>query len=129
MARLDPLQPFLPTLTIVANYAVQKNTQPQHALNLQTQGQNVPSAEVGIRLIICGLKCSLCFGLGHMEDRCLKESTKGLPTITNFLEVLVVDEKATLVELNRICGGDQHIFFGARIPKRRLHITTNLAEE
>jgi hypothetical protein len=52
MARLNPIQPFLPTLIIIANYATQKNTQPQHALNLWTQGQNVPSAEVGIRLII-----------------------------------------------------------------------------
>ncbi len=106
MARLDPLQPFLPTLTIVANYATLKNTQPQHALNLQTQGQNVPSAKVGIRLTICGLKCSFCFRLRHMEDMCLKKSAKGLPTTTNFLEVLVDDEEAILVELNRICGED-----------------------
>jgi hypothetical protein len=52
MARLDLVQPFLPTLTTVADYATQKNTQPQHALNLWTQGQNVSSAEVGIRLTI-----------------------------------------------------------------------------
>jgi hypothetical protein len=54
----------------------------------------------------CGLKYSFCFGLGHMEDRCWKKSTKGLPTTTNFLEVLVNDEEATLAELNRICGRD-----------------------
>ncbi len=52
MARLDPIQHFLPPLTTVANYAAQKNTQPQHALNLRTQGQNLPSAEVGTRLTI-----------------------------------------------------------------------------
>ncbi len=52
MARLDPVQPFLPPLTTVANYATQKNTQPQHTLNLWTQGQNVPSAKVGTRLTI-----------------------------------------------------------------------------
>jgi hypothetical protein len=52
MARLDLVQIFLLTFTIVTNYATQKNTQPQHALNLQTQGKNVPSAEVGIRLTI-----------------------------------------------------------------------------
>jgi hypothetical protein len=52
MARLDPVQPFLPPLTNIANYAAQKNTQPQHALNLRTKGQNVPSAEVGTRLTI-----------------------------------------------------------------------------
>jgi hypothetical protein len=50
MARLDLVQTFLLTFTFVANYVAQNNTQPQHALNLQTQGQNVPSVEVGIRL-------------------------------------------------------------------------------
>jgi len=52
MARLDPVQLFLLALTIVVNYADQDNISLQHALNLQTQGQNVPSAEVGIRLTI-----------------------------------------------------------------------------
>jgi hypothetical protein len=51
MASLDPVQDFLLTLTAATNY-VRHNTQPQYALNLQTQGQNVPNAEVGIRLII-----------------------------------------------------------------------------
>jgi hypothetical protein len=45
------------------------------------------------------------------------------------LEVLVDDEEATLVELNRVCGKDQHIFFGVRIPKRKLPITANPVEE
>jgi hypothetical protein len=52
MARLDPVQLFLLTLTTVVNYIDQENILFQHALNLQTQGQNVPSAEVGIRLTI-----------------------------------------------------------------------------
>ncbi len=52
MATLDPIQVFFLTLTTIANYAAQKNTQPQHVVNLQTQGQNVLSAEVGIRLTI-----------------------------------------------------------------------------
>jgi hypothetical protein len=64
-----------------------------------------------------------------MEDRCWKKSTKDLLASTNFLEVLVEDEEATLVELNRICGGDQHIFSGVRIPKKRLPVTVNLAKE
>jgi hypothetical protein len=51
MARLDPAQHFLPPIIIV-NYAAQKNTWPQHALNLLTQGQNVPSAKVGTILTI-----------------------------------------------------------------------------
>jgi hypothetical protein len=43
----------------------------------------------------CGLKCSFCLGLGHMEERCWKKTAKGLPATTNFLEVLVDDEEAT----------------------------------
>jgi hypothetical protein len=73
----------------------------------------------------CGLKCSFCFGLGHIKDKCWKKSGKGLPTTTNFLEVLVDDEEATLVKLNRICGGDHHIFSGVKIPKRKLPIIAN----
>jgi hypothetical protein len=34
--KIGPNKPFLPTLTIVANYATKKNTQRQHALNLRT---------------------------------------------------------------------------------------------
>jgi hypothetical protein len=73
----------------------------------------------------CGLKCYFCFGLGHIEDKCWKKSRKGLPTTINFLEVLVDDEKATLVKLNCICGGDQHIFSRVKIPKRKLDIIAN----
>ncbi len=42
---------------------------------------------------------------------------------------MVDDEEATLAKLNHVCEKDQHIFSGLRIPKRRLPITTNLAEE
>jgi hypothetical protein len=52
MARLDLVQPFLSMLTTTVNYVIQKNIQHQHALNLRTHGQNVPSMEVGIRLTI-----------------------------------------------------------------------------
>jgi hypothetical protein len=45
-----------------------------------------------------GLKCSFCFGLRHIEDRCWKKFAKGLFVTTNFLEVLVDDEKATLLK-------------------------------
>jgi hypothetical protein len=58
-----------------------------------------------------------------------KKSTKGLPTTANFLQVLVDDEEATLVELNGICGEDQHIFSEVRIPKRILLVSTNLAKK
>jgi hypothetical protein len=77
----------------------------------------------------CGLKCAFCLGLGHTDERCWKISAKGLLATTNFLEVLVDDEEATLVELNCVCGEDQHIFFGVRIPKRRLPITANPVED
>jgi len=77
----------------------------------------------------CGLKCSLCFGLGHTEERCWKKPAKGLLATINFLEVLVDDEKAILVKLSHVCGEDQHIFFGVRIPKKRLPIIANPTEE
>jgi hypothetical protein len=44
----------------------------------------------------CGLKCSLFLGLRHTEERCWKKFAKGLLATTNFLEVLVNDEEATL---------------------------------
>jgi hypothetical protein len=50
-----------------------------------------------------------------------------LPATTNFLEV--DDEEATLAELNHVCGEDQHIFSGVRIPKRRLPIIANPTKE
>jgi hypothetical protein len=77
----------------------------------------------------CGLKCSFCFRLVHMEERCWKKTTKGLLAITNFLEVLVNDEETTLAELNHVCGNDQHVLLGVRIPKRRLPIVANPVEE
>jgi hypothetical protein len=45
-----------------------------------------------------------------MEDRCWKKFAKGLIATTNFLEVLVNDEKTILLELNRICGEEKHVF-------------------
>jgi hypothetical protein len=52
-----------------------------------------------------------------MEDQCWKTFAKGPTTTTNFLEVLVNDEEATLLELNQICR-EQHVFFGIRMPKK-----------
>jgi hypothetical protein len=75
------------------------------------------------------LKCSFYLGFGHTNERCWKKTTKGLLAIINFLEVLVDDEKATLAELNYVCGDDQHVFFGVRIPKRRLPIVANPRKE
>jgi hypothetical protein len=75
------------------------------------------------------LKCLICFGLGHIEDRCWKKFAKGLSATTNFLEVLVDDEEANLSKLNCICGGDYHIFFEVKIPKMILPKIANPIEE
>ncbi len=48
---------------------------------------------------------------------------------TNFIEILVDDEEATLSKLNHTCGGDQHVFSGVKIPKRKLPIIANLIKE
>jgi hypothetical protein len=74
------------------------------------------------------LKCSFCFGLGHTKDRCWKKFAKGPIATTNFLEILVNDEETTLLELNYICGEEEHVFFGIKMPKRRLHVSTSMAE-
>jgi hypothetical protein len=53
-----------------------------------------------------GLKCSFYCSLGHTENRCWKKIAKGIVATTNFLEVLVNDEEATLSKLNHIYGDD-----------------------
>jgi len=62
----------------------------------------------------------------HTEDRCLKRGKDGktTPTSNNYLEVLVNDGKATLEQLNMLCNIKHDIFFGTRIPKRRLPVET-----
>jgi hypothetical protein len=46
----------------------------------------------------CGIKCTLCAGLGHSEDRCWKKPKEGKSHSggTNFVEVLLNDEEAML---------------------------------
>jgi len=76
-----------------------------------------------------GIRCSFCNGMGHLEDLYWKrKDIKPSNSTTNYLEVLVNDEKATLIELNRICGANHHLSFGNMIPKRRLPMLTNEAE-
>jgi hypothetical protein len=60
-----------------------------------------------------------------MKNRCWKKSTKGLSATINFLKVLVDGEENFFSKLNHICGGNQHVFYGVRIPKRRLPISSN----
>jgi hypothetical protein len=56
----------------------------------------------------CGIKCSLCSGLNHLEDRCWKKPKDGKSHsgTTNFLEVLLNDEEATMQQLNKLCGNE-----------------------
>jgi hypothetical protein len=83
----------------------------------------------GHKIDNCGLKCSFYFDLGHMEDWCWKKFAKGPSATTNFLEILVDDDEATFSKLNWVCGGDQHVFSGVKIPKKRLLIATNPTKE
>jgi hypothetical protein len=59
----------------------------------------------------CGIKCTFCLGLGHSKDRCWKKPKDGKSHsgTTNFLEVLLNDEVATLQQLNKLCG-DEDMF-------------------
>jgi hypothetical protein len=76
----------------------------------------------GHKIDNCGLKCFFCLGLGHTKERCWKKTTKGLHAPTNFLEVLVDDEEATLVELNCVCGDDYHVFSGVKIVELQVKV-------
>jgi hypothetical protein len=60
----------------------------------------------------CGIKCLLCLGLGHSKDKCWKKPKDGKSHFgtTNFLEVLLNDEEATMQQLNMLCG-NENIFF------------------
>jgi hypothetical protein len=46
----------------------------------------------------CGIKCLFYSGLGHLEDKCWKKPKDGKSHFiaTNFLEVLLNDEKAIM---------------------------------
>ncbi len=67
----------------------------------------------------CGIKCSFCARLGHSEDRCWKKPKDGKAHsgTTNFVEVLLDDEQATLQQLNMLCG-DKNLFSHTRVPRR-----------
>jgi hypothetical protein len=71
----------------------------------------------------CGVKCSFCSGLGHLEDRCWKKSKDGKSNsgAANFLEVLLNDEATTLQQLNELCG-DENVFLYTRVPRRKLPV-------
>ncbi len=56
----------------------------------------------------CGIKCIFCIGLGHSENKCWKKPKDGKShsRITNFLEVLLNNEKATMQQLNKLYGNE-----------------------
>ncbi len=67
-----------------------------------------------------GIKCTFCAGLRHSEDRCWKKPKDGKSHsgTTNFLEVLLNDEEATMQQLNKLCRND-NLFSYTRMPRRR----------
>jgi hypothetical protein len=71
----------------------------------------------------CGIKCSFCSGLGHSKDKGLKKPKDGKSHsgATNFLEVLLNDEEATMQQLNKLCG-NENIFSYTQVRRRRMHI-------
>jgi hypothetical protein len=73
------------------------------------------------RIENCGIKCFFCASLGHSEDRCWKKpkDAKSHFGTTNFLEVLLNDEEATMQQLNKLCK-NENLFFYTRIPRRRM---------
>jgi len=75
------------------------------------------------RIENCGMKCSLCSGLGHSKDRCWKVPKDGKVHhgSANFLEVLLNNEEANMQQLNRLCG-NENIFSHTRAPRRRMPV-------
>ncbi len=72
----------------------------------------------------CGVKCSFCAGLGHSEDMCWKKPKDGKVhpgSATNFLEMLLDDEEATLHQLNKLCE-NENLFSYTRVPRRRMPV-------
>jgi hypothetical protein len=53
---------------------------------------------------------------------CWRKNGEGPSTFANFLEVFVNDEKFKLAKLNYLCGIKHNVFFGVRMPKRRMHV-------
>jgi hypothetical protein len=75
----------------------------------------------------CEIKCTFCTGLGHSEDRCWKKPKDGKSHFgaTNFLEVLLNDETATMQQLNKLCG-NENLFSYTRMPRRRILVDVAL---
>ncbi len=70
-----------------------------------------------------GVKCFLCLGLGHSKYKCWKKPKDGKSHsgVTNFLEVLLNDEEATIQQLNKLCK-NENLFSYTQMPKRRMFV-------
>jgi hypothetical protein len=64
-----------------------------------------------------------------MKERRWKKNRKGPTTSTNYLEVLVDDENATLAKFNQLRGIKNNVFFGTRVPRRKNPMVTLEVEE
>ncbi len=52
----------------------------------------------------CGLRCNFCGWLGHIKEICWKNTdSKTCVVTTNYLEVMVDDEKIVRNQLDQIC--------------------------
>jgi hypothetical protein len=54
---------------------------------------------------------NFCNGLGHTKERCWKKKYSKPGAATNYLEVMIDDEKITTIQLNKICGSNHELFF------------------
>jgi predicted transcriptional regulator len=60
--------------------------------------------------------------MGHIENKHWKKNPKNGTIVTKYLKVFIDDEKATLTQLNRICGLNYDVFYHVWVPKRRIHM-------
>lgn len=64
--------------------------------------------------------------MGHTKNKCWRKNDKGPSAFTKFFEVLVNDEEATLAKLNCLCGIKHNVFYGIRMPKKRMHVQASI---
>jgi len=74
-----------------------------------------------------GIKCTFCTSLSHYENKCWKKPKDGKSHsgATNFLDVLLNDEDATMQQLNNLCRSE-NLFSYTRMPRRRIHVDVAL---
>ncbi len=75
------------------------------------------------RIENCGIKCFFCLGLGHSGDMCWKNPKVGMSRsrATNFFEVLLGDEEATIQQFNKFCE-NENLFSYIWMPRRKMHV-------